>query len=216
LKILSAVYWRAGLHNVANPNSVMLKAVKSNKDTFLIALICTGGKNSSAGAILSGYVVEEMAEWFDRFHLSVVSRGKSIYWIKRRLMEALKIVNGDLFEYGEKNKINPAASLAVLIVWRRKYVILQLGEVRAYRFKRLFGFKMIERKIRYGKIRRGQGILICSNNFLTKLSKTQIYEALKPAGLRKEHQIRKRLEAIVDYSERRGGDREQAAIYVKF
>jgi len=202
LEIISAIYWRAGLHNIANPNSIMLKIAKSENDTLLLALICTDDRKLSEVEIASDYATEEMTKWFNHFHLLIILQKKSINWIKKSLIKTLQAIHDDLSHYDEKNSIYPGISLAVLAIWRKKHIILQFGEANVYKFKRLFSRK--------------QGILLCSNNFITKLSKSQIDEALRPSEFCQESQITKRLAGIADYVRRKGEEDGQAAIYVKF
>ena len=233
MKIVSAVYWRAGLHNDANCNSVLLKIAEAKQNNFILAIVCRG-IDPSTGDIASGYLVEEMMKWYDRHHFMIMLHHKSIRAVKRSLTSALKAVHVDLVRYGEKREIGLGASLVLLAVWRNKYVIMHLGEEEGYKYKRFPRGKTFDRlsqsnkryfsetpsfmspKARYGRIRSGEGILLCSRNFLAQLSDRQACDALKPAGLRKEHQISRRLASIADHAGRNGDGWDGSAIYIKF
>ncbi|MCL2050445.1 MAG: hypothetical protein FWG91_01740 [Lachnospiraceae bacterium] len=147
MKIHSAVYWQTGLHNEANYNSVLLKIAESKKGTFLLALVSAGDKDSK-GEIASGYVAEEMAKWFEKFYLLVIIKNKSMGWLKKNLVKALKKIHADLIHYrqNKNNKnLNLGASLILLVVWRKKYITLQLGEAEAYKFRRFFPYRRVDR-----------------------------------------------------------------------
>jgi len=247
MKILSAVHWCAGLHNATKSSSVMLKIAESKRGNFVMGLVACGEKQGD-GEIASGYLVEEMAKWFEFYHLLIIMQNKSLYWIKRKLILALKNIHGDLIRYCEKRGRRLGVSYILYVMWGGKYVTLQLGEAEMYKFGRWcvlkrkvnadregwFGEKSVVGdvvireeendfgkrgfmmpKVRYGNVRKGEGILLCNGDFTKHLSKKKLREALKPKELRNEMQIRKRLDGIADYVGRKVGDGECVAVYIK-
>jgi len=273
MKILSAVHWCAGLHNATKSSSVMLKIAESKRGNFLMGLVAcgmrTGDTNDgiSGGEIASGYLVEELAKWFESYYLLIMMQNKSLYWIKRKLILALKSIHEDLAHYYEKRGRRLGVSYILYVIWGGKYIILQLGEVEMFKFGRFIGCwcvmkskANVERKgwfgekrdvvlgeggsvvwgeggvgdvaigeeenafgkrdfimpkVKYGNVRKGEGILLCNGKFTKQLSKKKLREALKPTELRSEMQIRKRLNGIADYVGRKVGDGECVAVYIK-
>lgn len=234
MKMMSAVYWLAGLHNVANRHSVLLKNMELAGDSFVLALLCSGA-DSSSGEAASGYVAEEMEKWHQQNHLLIMLRNKPLRWIKRSLASTLKTVHGDLVQHGKKQEIFLGVSFVLCAVWREKYVIMHMGEVEALQFGR-FREKNLEKrpkkqpgpldllgasdfkalKFRYGRVKRGQGMLICSGNMINQLSKGRVFEVFKPSEFRNESQIARRLASLADYIRRRDGGADCAAIYMRF
>ena len=253
MKILSSVYWHVGLHNNTNPNSVLLKLAEKKRENLVFALVCDGAVTkeygltrteavSDAGEIASGYVVEEMAKWFELHYLYILLKKKSVRWIKRKIMSELSRIKADLDCYGEKKGINIDISFVLFVSMSKRYAIIHFGETEAYRFGRFAGCRRVmgfeggfgegerERaegrrggkdndrpsqsiKWKTGKTKRGQGFLLCSSDYLLGLSKQKMKEVLKPSELRSEQQIRKRLSGIADYNKSFG---ESAAVYIKF
>lgn len=232
MKMLTAVHWRAGLHNVANRHSILLKDTELERDALILALVCVGA-DSSVGEVASGYLAEEMEKWYQQNHLLVLLRKKSLWWLKRSLTVTLKNIHNDLVQQGKRKEVFLGVSFLLCAVWRKKYVIVQVGEVESLKFswfheRNLTGNRRQSQpqdllgtvhfqslKFRYGRMRRGQAILICSGNMINQLGKGRIFEALKPSEFRKENQITKRLSRIGDYVWEKGSGDNCSAIYIK-
>ena len=143
MKIMSAIYWRTGLRNAANPNSVMLKIAESKQGNLVMALVCTGdirklsangnnlGANDVSSAIASGYMVEEMTKWFDRTHLLIMMRNKSVRWIRKNLDMEIKRINDELRRFGEKQDVLREVSAVIPVVIPLREVCLR-GDHQQY------------------------------------------------------------------------------------
>jgi hypothetical protein len=176
----------------------MLYQADSVKGPLLLALVCDGGNPRSSGEITAGDVAEGIKDWFEQNYLTIILRGKSIYWIKRKLKQ-----------YGEKHGINLGTSMSLLLLWQGKYFIMQGGETEIYliqrKIKQLFFDRHSQsdcqhrpsvKNIRTGRTRRGCGFLLCNSSFRKQLSDKQLQEALRPSDLTTEKQIAKRLKSI--------------------
>lgn len=224
MKILTAAYWQAGLHNVISHDSIMLKMAESRHRSFVLALVCEGKSTPLAGEIFSGYMTEEIINWFNENHLPAIVQRKSIRKIKRDLYHTYQKINNELSKYAEKNDFNYESSFVLLALSGKKYLIIQAGAAKIYKIR--FNIKQLITNRRclkknkavqtcIGKFRRGDGILLCSNNFSNNMKKRTLLEALKPSDIKKEIQITKRLREVADYAVRKGETGDISALYIK-
>jgi protein phosphatase len=218
MKILSAVHWQAN-----SPDSLVLKQADARKGSLVLALVCEGIMPKE-GEVASGFVAEEMLKWFDSNLLPVICRNKSLFWLKRSLLAALQQALEELSLYSSKKNFACQTSAALILLWRKKYVIFQWGATKAYRCRRKIkplhfdqpsqrlpspGFPAGKQEqapyTRFGKVRSGDCYLICSEGFRRMVNDIQLCEALRTSRFINEKQLAKRLAGIAQYSGQKEG-----------
>jgi protein phosphatase len=214
MKILSAVHWRAH-----SRDSVVLKQADSHKGSLVLALLCEGSEMPKEGELASGYIAEEMLKWFASNYLTIILHSKSLYWLKRSLLAQVRLTLKELAVYSAKKKLACQTSAALFLLWRKKYVFIQWGATKAYRYRRKIKALPLDQcsqlRTRFGKAQRGDCFLICSDSFRGKLSDIQLSEALCRSQSTNEKQMAKRLAAIAQYSEQKGAKRGATALMLR-
>jgi hypothetical protein len=191
----------------------------------VLALVCEGrdlpseDKASRSGAVAHGFMAEEMMKWFDRNYLTVILGDKSLFWLKRSLLAALRQAFHELAAYSAKSKQACQTSAALFLLWRKKYIIFQWGETKVYRCRRKIKGLHVDQysqlKTYLGKARCRDCFLICSNSFNRLLSDFQLCEAMGSAKCQNEKQMAKRLEGIAQYVGQKGEQGSATAIMLR-
>lgn len=235
MQYLSGVYWCRGRKADRNQDSVILQQVLTRRGRVLMAAVCDGMGGVSCGETASGYVAENLQEWFYTELLYMI-REKKRSWVIRRSLDRLTFhLQGQLQRYAGQEKISLGTTMTVLVIWEKKYLVWHLGDSRAYRLRgeRLeqittdhvhgrgkltkclgsFGYFTPEHAMSI--LRPGEAVLLCSDGFWRRVTAQEITGVMNSAGVTQEEQIERRLREIGEACMKRGECDNLSAVYVK-
>ena len=235
MRYITGVYWERGSVADTNQDSLVLLQVLTAKGRVLMVAVCDGMGGLAKGDTASGYVTKRLQEWFYESLLRAI-RKKKPYWIIRRSLDRLVYhMQEQLSQYSEKEDIRLGTTMTVLVTWEKTYLLWHLGDSRAYRIhnKKItcltkdhvkgrnqltkcvgsFGYERPDFKL--GVLQGGQGMLLCSDGFRHCVAESELTDVLKPAQIRDEEQITRRLREIGDACMNRGERDNLSAVYVK-
>ncbi|RKI93685.1 serine/threonine-protein phosphatase [Parablautia intestinalis] len=234
LKIISGIYWDPGRREL-NQDSVALLQVVTGAGRVLFAAVSDGIGGLAEGEIASGYITERLIENFYDQMLSLAGRKKGKRAMERSLLRCLYDINSELKFYGKGKDLKLGATLSLLFVWQRRYVIVHLGDSRIYLchkkgvkqltadhcdggrgLTRCIGsFPFQAPDILDGKIYGKCGFLLCTDGFYRKLGK-EIFDVLNPDDIESEEQVKRRLREMAAISCKRGEQDNMSAVYAVF
>ncbi len=240
MRYLTGVYWCRGRLAKVNQDAVLLQQVLTRKGRVLMAAVCDGMGGISFGEEVSGYVAEKLREWFYRDLLYMIQRKKPFWAIRRSLDRLTFYMQRELGRYAVREEVFLGTTMTVVVLWERTYLLWHLGDSRAYRTggrrmeqlttdhvhgeekltKCLGSFGYFVPMHDMGSLRKGEGILLCSDGFRRKVSKQELCDVMcfdatdfrEPAG---EEQITRRLKEIGEVCMRRGETDNLSAVYVR-
>lgn len=232
LQIISGVYWDQGGRDV-NQDSLILQQVMTNRGRVVLAAVSDGIGGLREGENASGYITEKLIGNFYNQMISLVGRGKGKKSMERSLMRCFYDINDGLRRYGNGKDIKLGATISLLFLWKRSYVIFHLGDSRIYlccrrkaklltedhtdggrgltRCMGSFPFQCPD--IRFGRIHREEGFLLCTDGFYTFMEK-DIAQVLWPREIGSGEQIEKRLRELALAAQRRGQQDNMSAVYL--
>lgn len=235
MRYLTGVYWCRGRVAEHNQDSVVLLQALTTRGRVLMAAVCDGMSGLSQGEIASGYVTEQLQEWFYESFLYAV-RKKKPYWVMRRSLDRLTFhMQQQLQQYARREEIELGTTMTVLVIWEKTYLVWHLGDSRLYRLRGRHMERVTKDHIRQrqqltkcvgsfgyyipdhhmGVLRQGEGILLCSDGFRHCITGEELREVLCPKQLREEAQIERRLMEIGEACMKRGERDNLSAVYVK-
>lgn len=235
MRYLTGVYWCQGRVRKDNQDSVVLLQALTARGRVLMAAVCDGMGGLAQGETASGYVTERLQEWFYESLLYAV-RKKKPYWVMRRSLDRLTFhMQQQLQQYAEREEIELGTTMTVLVIWEKVWLVWHLGDSRFYRMhggrmdrvtkdhimKRQqltkcvgsFGYYVPDHHM--GRIRPGEGMLLCSDGFRHCVTGEELREVLAPGQIREEGQIERRLIEIGEACMKRGESDNLSAVYVK-
>ncbi|MEY8266252.1 PP2C family serine/threonine-protein phosphatase [Lachnospiraceae bacterium 64-25] len=234
LRIISGVYWDRG-RRAENQDSLTLQQALTSRGRVVFAAISDGIGGLWEGETASGYIMEKLIENFYQQMLSLVCRRKGKSAIERSLMRCFYEINDGLNRYGNGKEIKLGATISLLFVWKRNYLIVHLGDSRIYLCSRgeaecltkdhsdrgrgltrcMGSFPFQEPQVCFGRICKKQGFLLCTDGFYRTVEQ-ELGEILDPKEIDCEGQIERRLRELSLAALKRGEKDNMSAIYLAF
>ncbi len=242
MDIISGVFWNRGGQAV-NQDSLTLQQAVTGRGRVVMAVVSDGIGGLPEGENASGYITEKLVENFYGQLLSLVSRGKGAKFIRNSFLRCFCGINEELRRYGEGKGIRLGATVSLLFIWRRRYMIFHLGDSRIYQYhsaahesRRFSGagpglltsdhsrgghgiyrcmgsFPYDRPDIRSGIIRGRCAFLLCTDGFYRTFDRETL-EALNPEEITGEGQIERRLKAMASCARKKGEQDNMSAIYL--
>lgn len=232
MKIHSGIYWDQGRRK-NNQDSLAFLQVVTNRGRASLAVVSDGIGGLQEGETASGYITERLIEIFYRELVPLVGRGKGRKALTRSLLRCMCGIGRDLNRYAAEREIALGATVSLIFLWKRNYLILHLGDSRIYlckdRKQRLLttdhsdgrngltaclgSFPFRRPDMQWGRIWGKGGFLLCTDGFYRKMDQ-ELLTLLTPSQVGSEEQIEKRLRAIAEASLMKGERDNLSAVYV--
>ena len=133
---ITSWYWNKGDFRKVNEDSFTLQRVRARKKELIFAAVCDGIGGLRAGEYASGLVAEQLTEWFYR---EGFWKMRSFFWTKRmkkRALDALLDMQEKLERCEREEKICSGTTVTMVFVRGRRFVLVHLGDSRAYQLCR--------------------------------------------------------------------------------
>ena len=233
MKVLSGIYWEQG-RRVSNQYAVTVQQVMTGRGRVILAAVSDGIGGLAEGEVASGYILESTVQMFYEQLLNLISKGKSNSALRKGMQRCFYQINRDLNAYARTREIRLGATVSVLLVWKRRYMLVHLGDSRIYlchqsKLEQLtrdhgcergltkclgsFGFQPPD--IRFGHLRGKRGFLLCTDGFYRRWKEKEAGEILSPKEIEGELQIQKRLQTLGTIVYEAGEQDNCSAVYVK-
>lgn len=233
MEVMSGFYWDAGSKE-HNQDSVLLEQVNTGKGRILLAAVSDGIGGLPEGEVASGFLMERLQQHFYGEIIPMLRKGRNRKSIRRSFQRCLYETAEMLKHYGNSRDISLGATLSVLFLAGRSFLILHLGDSRIYGIRKgriqqltedhrgegntltrcMGSFPMPEIYVREGRCHQRAGFLLCSDGFWNRASEELLSELLAPSEIYSEEQIRKRLSELGSYGKRQGEKDNLSAVYV--
>ena len=231
VKGISGVYWDRGGRPV-NEDSLTLQQVMTARGRVWTMAVSDGIGGLSQGEIASGYILEKLVENFYAQMVSLVARGKGQKPLEKSLLRCFYSMNGELRRYASGKGISLGATVSLLFVWERRYLVFHLGDSRIYLCRRgkrklltgdhsdgghgifrcMGSFPFQYPDIRCGRIYGKCGFLLCTDGFYRTLDGEDL-GILSPGEVESGEQAEKRLRALGALARKRGEQDNLSAVY---
>ncbi len=232
---MTNVYWNKGREAKKNQDSVVLQQVLTGRGRVLLAAVCDGMGGLSQGETASGYVAEQLRDWFYTELFAMMRKNKR-YWVLRRSLDRMVFhMQGQLAQYAGREDLSLGTTMTALVVWERTWLLWHLGDSRAYRLREkrieqltedhaqdggkltkcLGSFGHFTPRHGMGVLKPGDGILLCTDGFRRRVTGEELQAVMNPRALSGEEQIGRRLKEIGETCMKRGETDNLSAVYIK-
>lgn len=212
--MVSGIYWSRGARE-QNEDSLALEEVCTNRGKCTLLVVCDGIATLEHGEVASGYVVECLVKWFYSYgiHMGNFHR-RNIPRLTRRIIErSLRkvILDAHINMRGKRM----GTTCCAVVIWGNTYVCMNIGDsgacivgdgcrriTEADRNKRgeltkaISGVRFDKPDFSFGRIGKGQGILVASDGFLDGMIKNGLVQMLYLDGEVDRVRLEKRLAAV--------------------
>lgn len=217
---------------MVNQDSLTLQQVMTDRGRVWLLAVSDGIGGLSQGEVASGYILEKLVENFYGQMVSLAVRGKGRKSLEKSLLRCFYGMNGELRRYASGKEISLGATVSLLFVWRRRYLIFHLGDSRIYLcrrgkrklltgdhsdgghgiFKCLGSFPFQYPDISSGRIYGRCGFLLCTDGFYRMLDREAL-QILSPEDIENGGQVDKRLRTLGELARKRGEQDNLSAVY---
>ncbi len=233
MHIISGIYWDKGLRE-NNQDSLMLEQVYTRKGRVLLALVSDGIGGLEEGETASGLILEQFLQTFYQDVLRLLGKNKGRKILEKSICRCFYELSHMMNNYGKKKGIRLGATVTLLLIYKRKYLLFHLGDSRCYQIMRKKLKKLTEEHsdalgrlmgclgsfayrtpdVRFGYIKRKSGFLLCTDGFYHFQNEAILKELLTPVEIESEIQIEKRLRQLALYGMKQGEKDNVSAVYV--
>ena len=228
----SIFYDRGG--RKSNQDSVALHKVTTKKGELIMALVSDGCGGMDDGEYAGGYVAEKMSAWFYEVLINIVKRTDSFSKIERAVNRKLFSIHEDLKKTGDRDGKKLAATFTMLIAYRKRYIVLWLGDSPCVVLGRRIKFITSAREKdgvltkcvgcgRYfypmsktGWIKKNTAILLTTDGIGKYLGMKRISEPLLPEHIDSAKSADRRLNTIGKFLQNSGETDNMSAVYIRF
>lgn len=131
----SEYLWEQG-DRKKNEDSFSLQQVKLGAKEVIFAVVSDGIGGLKEGETASGWIAEGLTEWFYEYGMRLAAGNAGRRKIEKSMKRALYEIYKELSVYGKRRGIRLGATVTACIAFGKKYLIVHVGDSRAYRIKK--------------------------------------------------------------------------------
>lgn len=121
-----------GIKKKTNQDGLLLKTAKTPNGEIGLFIICDGMGGLSHGELASATVIRGVSDWFDNDLPEMLENGIAENDIPGKLEDRVRELNTKILEYGVASNIKLGTTITALLILKKQYYILQIGDSRAY------------------------------------------------------------------------------------
>lgn len=179
MNYLMAYHTDTGTARKSNQDSLLMKKAITDYGEIALAAVCDGMGGFAKGELASKQVILHLAAWFEKKLPELLYKDDSagnldVDLLKEQLNKVLSDENLILSRYGEQHKLRLGTTVVLLLLFKNRYYLMNVGDSRAYLMS---GDEVIQiseddsvvaRDLRNGKITREQALVDERINILTE------------------------------------------------
>lgn len=225
----TAYQWEGGSRTEKNQDSLALCQMVVRRKRCLMAVVCDGIGSLPDSEKVSGFITEQLVNWFFSKGAKVLGRRINRGGIKNIVNRELYRIRGELCRIC---KTQCGSTLSMLLICEHHFWIWNVGDSRVYRGRRkkvealtkddvwqgmltkcIGSFTWQGLSVRKGHVRKNDIFLLCTDGFYRKLSKREM-QMIFCRKLSGERQADKLLKEVSLRLRSKGEKDDISAIYV--
>lgn len=231
MHIFTAYYWEKGYRTEKNQDSLAICQMVVRRKRCLMAVVCDGIGSLKDAEKASGYVTEQLVNWFYHAGPKVFGRKRG----SRAIQNAVKREIYRVHQEFRKNSDEPlGCTLSLLLVINRRYFLWNAGDSRTYLGRRgtvklltkddvwkgmltkcIGNFPWRGVTVSKGWVRKKDTFLVCSDGFYRRLLQRELQAVLSGKQINTEKQAQNLLREAVSRLRSKDEKDDISAIYVK-
>lgn len=234
--MVTASYYAKGVSNAVCQDSYALEVLTHGKRNTVLLAVCDGIGGLQQGEYASRFVIRYMKSWFYENGMQCGKRWMAKSNMKNvvnHCIRALYECHVTLTQYGLHNDVKLGTTVTLVLLIRKQYFLFHVGDSRAYILgkngrcitsddiykhnvlsKCIGSFPWNGIGVKKGKLRKGQGILVCSDGIYKAFLEDELLAAFQNTKPFTEKKLKKRLDRLAWEARQRGILDDQAAVAV--
>ena len=158
MKYKYAVYTDPGTRKKVNQDSCSVQIAETQYGQAMLTIVCDGVGGLKSGEQASATVVKKLTDWFENDFSVLLERKTPLLKIKDVLLEIISDVSCTLKNYGQKKGIQLGTTIAMLLVFSDRGLLINVGDSRIYCFRNNTAHKLshdqtvAQREVERGKL----------------------------------------------------------------
>ena len=124
-----------GNFRAVNQDSIFFRVEKMHGIALAVGAVCDGVGGLTRGELASGIIVRGLAEWYDNICETLDFRQTEAETLFSHLIDSAEVWNGMILSVIEEYGFKTGSTMSVIMVYKGKYFILQVGDSRIYEYK---------------------------------------------------------------------------------
>lgn len=228
--IVSGHHWCTSRSNINNLSSISVQHVIKNKRDFFMSCICEiHHTESSLQGIhlgLSGYFSEQLTHWFYQKVLEKMQM-KDVKLIEKMLMNKVNHIKKEITSFLTKKNGIVSYDFSIFLLYDDFFWYVCEGNHKLSVLNKRFtrknmrnlsgesGFVENGIEIIVGRIQKGVGILMATENFIQNMSQEDILQSLSENFKHKEIRLQKRVSELVQSGCSKTKDEDMNVIFLQ-
>lgn len=134
LRYLLSAHTDIGIKKKTNQDSVLAMKARFDNDEIVFAVLCDGMGGLAKGEVASASVVEAFGGWFENDFAEMLKSGFSKDEVFKAWETIASGMNSKIASYGAESSISLGTTLVMMLIYRSRYYIMNIGDSRAYKF----------------------------------------------------------------------------------
>lgn len=130
-----AVYTDPGTKKKVNQDSCSIQIAETQYGQAMLAVVCDGVGGLKSGEQASASVVKKLTDWFENDFPVLLERKTPFLKIKDHLFEIISDISLTLKSYGQKKSIQLGTTIAMVLAFSGKGLLINVGDSRIYCFR---------------------------------------------------------------------------------
>ena len=123
-----------GIKKETNQDSCCIKEAVTEKGTVLMAVICDGMGGLAKGEVASATLIKTFSDWFEKELPAILAKNKPLDEVEYCWGRVIREQNQNIAAYGKNLKLQLGSTItAMLILEDNRYIIVHVGDSRAYK-----------------------------------------------------------------------------------
>lgn len=136
MRIRTGVYWSVGARYGKNQDSLSMQHVRLARGECLLAAVCDGIGSFPNAEEASGLAVRLMTDWFYQEGKELICQNSSKEIILLALQRQVLHIQEILQKFQQFKQIQTGTTMSALLVIRRRYYVIHIGDSRIYEIRR--------------------------------------------------------------------------------
>lgn len=133
MNFLTAVHTDVGIKKSTNQDSVLIKEADTDYGKVMLAVVCDGMGGLAKGELASSTVIRRISEWFENEFPELLYSNYTQGTLRKSLENIVFSSNDSIQKYGRLNGVNLGTTLAMILIVKDTYYVLNIGDSRVYR-----------------------------------------------------------------------------------
>ena len=136
MQITTSSFWWKGRSASVNQDSLSLQHVRLRSGSAVLAMVCDGIGGLARGEDAGGIAVYHLTQWFYGECRELILEKKSKELILLALQRQVYQIQELLLKFQQKEKIRSGTTMTCLLLIRRRYYLVHIGDGRLYLIRR--------------------------------------------------------------------------------